>query len=39
VGLRVFELKKVKKVRDINLTSAGFGKLDINGTFEQLAGI
>ena len=29
--------KKVKKVRDINLTSKGFGKVDIGGTFEALA--
>lgn len=30
--------KKVKKVRDNNLTSTGFGKLSISGTFDILAG-
>lgn len=26
-GLRIFKLKKVKKVRDNNLTSTGYGRL------------
>ena len=31
--------KKVKKVRDNNLTSTGYGALDIAGTFAVLAGV
>ena len=38
-GLRIFKLKKIKKVRDNNLTSTGYGALDIAGTFAVLAGV
>lgn len=31
--------KKVKKVRDNNLTSTGYGTLNVAGTFEALAGV
>lgn len=31
--------KKVKKVRDNNLTSTGYGTLDLTGIFDVLAGV
>lgn len=31
--------KKVKKVRDNNLTSTGYGTLDLTGVFDVLAGV
>lgn len=34
-----FRSKKLKKVCDINLTYAGYGKLNIAGTFNVLAGV
>ncbi len=34
-----FHVGKVKKVCDINLTHAGYGRLDVAGVFEFLAGI
>lgn len=36
---RDFRQKISKKVRDINLTLAGYGGLDVAGVFEFLAGI
>lgn len=33
----IFTLKKVKKVCDNNLPLAGYGRININGTFETLA--
>ena len=38
-GLRALDLKKSEKVRDNYLTSTGYGRLDVAGVFEFLAGI
>lgn len=38
-GFSDFHVGKVKKVCDINLTYAGYGRLDVAGVFEFLAGI
>lgn len=36
---RLLTSKKVKRVRDNYLTSTGYGRLDVAGVFEFLAGI